>query len=152
MTSTEALVTGARLLPRHPVSNDRDEFISIREASREFHLPWEPIPEDGSDPIGAKAFGRFVAACDTPASQKHVRIWASGSECSPHERVTRRMASRCAWNALLRHGGRSVRRERPLQKYFPAVLDLDDLADTQLRNLVAVFTVVLVSSTPTLEW
>lgn len=34
MTSTEALVTGARLFLRHPVSNDRDEFISIREANR----------------------------------------------------------------------------------------------------------------------
>ncbi len=79
MTSTEALVTGSRLFVGHPVSNDRDEFITIREASREFHLPWEPIPEDGSDPIAGMLFERFVAVCDTPTSQKHLMCRISDS-------------------------------------------------------------------------
>jgi len=72
MTSTEALVTGSRLFLRHPVSDDREEFITISEESREFHLPWEPIPEDGSDPIRRTSFERFVNSCNTLASQKHL--------------------------------------------------------------------------------
>jgi ribosomal-protein-alanine N-acetyltransferase len=72
MTSSEALVTGPRLFLRHPVLDDADEFVTLREASRDFHLAWEPIPEDGSDPISEAGFKRFLATSDTPESQKHL--------------------------------------------------------------------------------
>ena len=72
MTHSKALVTGPRLFLRHPVSDDADEFVTLRETSHDFHLAWEPIPEDGSDPIGRASFERLLAAFDTPESQKHL--------------------------------------------------------------------------------
>ncbi len=65
-------MTGPRLFLRHPVPDDADEFVTLRETSRDFHVAWEPIPEDGSDTTGKASFERFLATSDTPESQKHL--------------------------------------------------------------------------------
>lgn len=66
------LVAGARVFLRHPVREDEGEFLSLRRASRALHVPWEPSPTDGFDPVGTEAFRRFLSAADTDNSQKHL--------------------------------------------------------------------------------
>ncbi len=72
-----ALIRGQRAILRHPIADDRDEFLALRAASRELHEPWEPIPVDGSDPVSNPAFERFVAASNTPTDQRHLICRAS---------------------------------------------------------------------------
>jgi [ribosomal protein S5]-alanine N-acetyltransferase len=67
-----ALVRGPRLFLRHPRPGDAVEFLALRRQSRELHLPWEPLPEDGSDPISPLAFQRFLDGADSPHTQKHL--------------------------------------------------------------------------------
>ena len=67
-----ALIRGPRVFLRHPTSRDRDEFLSLRQASRDVHLRWEPKPEDGTDPVSATAFDRFLASANTSTSQRHM--------------------------------------------------------------------------------
>lgn len=68
----QPLITGPRVFLRHPDASDRDEFLALREASRTLHLPWEPIPRDGSDPVSPAAFERFLVVSNTAEIQKHL--------------------------------------------------------------------------------
>ena len=65
------LIVGERVFLRHPRAEDRDEFLSLRHASRKQHQPWEPLPAPGTDPL-SDAFARFLGEADTPSSQKHL--------------------------------------------------------------------------------
>ncbi|MCG8423248.1 MAG: GNAT family N-acetyltransferase [Proteobacteria bacterium] len=71
-SSAKSLIRGSRVFLRHPTQVDVDEFIALRQASRDVHQPWEPIPEDGSDPVSRPVFRRFLITANTPSSQKHL--------------------------------------------------------------------------------
>jgi ribosomal-protein-alanine N-acetyltransferase len=57
---------------RHPCPTDRHELLALREVSRELHLPWEPLPADGSDPVSPEAFARFLEGADSDDTQRHL--------------------------------------------------------------------------------
>jgi ribosomal-protein-alanine N-acetyltransferase len=44
MLSAEPVVVGRRVLLRHPVEADRDEFVAAARRSRELHHPWVVAP------------------------------------------------------------------------------------------------------------
>lgn len=55
-----AAQVGQRTFLRYPTAADRDEFLSVRLASRAHLEPWEGTPADGSDPFGPASFDRLL--------------------------------------------------------------------------------------------
>jgi ribosomal-protein-alanine N-acetyltransferase len=55
-----ALCAGARVFLRRPTARDRDEYLTLRRASRAFLRPWEPAPTPGSDPDSPEAFTGYL--------------------------------------------------------------------------------------------
>jgi ribosomal-protein-alanine N-acetyltransferase len=67
-----ALITGTRVLLRHPTADDEAEFLALRHASRELHVLWEPAAADGVDAIGPAAFAEMLERSNSARHQKHL--------------------------------------------------------------------------------
>lgn len=65
-----AVAIGERVLLRYPVESDRDEFVALRQSSREYLEQWEPIPVDGSDSFAATCFDREITHANTAREQR----------------------------------------------------------------------------------
>lgn len=57
--------TGERVFIRHPLPQDRDEFLHVLRRSRAFHEPWNPRPPAGVDAYADDAFDRLIATART---------------------------------------------------------------------------------------
>jgi len=64
------IALGSRIILRHPVITDRDEFVALRRASREHLEQWEPIPPSGLDLYSPKAFDRELETSNTEREQR----------------------------------------------------------------------------------
>lgn len=51
-----AVAIAERVFLRYPVKSDRDEFVALRQRSREHLEKWEPIPPSGLDTFSHEAF------------------------------------------------------------------------------------------------
>lgn len=66
------LLSGARVVIRHPLSSDRAAIIDLRRASRAWLAPWEPLPAPDT-PMDEAAFAdRAIDTADTPTGQRHL--------------------------------------------------------------------------------
>ncbi|PCI08797.1 30S ribosomal protein S5 alanine N-acetyltransferase [bacterium] len=70
---SNSILTGQLVLLRHPIESDRDEFVALRQASREHLEKWEPIMPD-ADPFGVGCFDREIENHNTEREQRWVII------------------------------------------------------------------------------
>jgi len=70
--STQQLA-GPNVCLRFPIEGDRDEFVALRQASREHLEKWEPILPN-ADPFGAGCFDRDIENHNTEREQRWVII------------------------------------------------------------------------------
>jgi RimJ/RimL family protein N-acetyltransferase len=85
---TGALPRGFGLRLRYPSVHDVRAYVSVRRASRGFHLAWEPRRK--YDPTGPEAFRRLIAQHNTAGSQR-LFVWldderAATGELAAHAR------------------------------------------------------------------
>jgi len=66
------LLSGARVLIRHPVDADRAELTALRAASRAWLAPWEPHTPEGGVIDDHQFVDRAIATADTQTGQRHV--------------------------------------------------------------------------------
>ena len=59
---------------RFPLIADRDEFVALRQASREHLEKWEPIPPSGLDLFSPEAFDRELEFHNTEREQRWMII------------------------------------------------------------------------------
>ncbi len=69
-----ANIVGERVSLRYPSASDRDEFVQLRQASREHLEKWEPIPPSGLDLFSAEAFDRELETHNTEHQQRWLII------------------------------------------------------------------------------
>lgn len=74
MNEHSIVAAGERVSLRYAAPSDRDEFVSLRQASREHLEKWEPIPPSGADPFGAGCFDRELENHNTEREQRWVII------------------------------------------------------------------------------
>jgi [ribosomal protein S5]-alanine N-acetyltransferase len=61
-----------RVVLRAPVAADRDEYLALRDASREHLREWEATPPDGMDVFGPQVFDRFLTSAATETSHRYL--------------------------------------------------------------------------------
>ncbi len=64
------IAIGPRLILRHPVITDCEQFVALRRASREHLEQWEPIPPSGLDLYSPEAFDRELETSNTEREQR----------------------------------------------------------------------------------
>ena len=65
-----AIEIGERVFLRYPVPGDRDEFVALRQHSREHLERWEPIPPSGLNTFSDKAFDLEYKTRKTPSQHR----------------------------------------------------------------------------------
>ena len=67
-----ARLRGTHIVLRYPTPRDREEFMTVKLASRSFLEPWEATPPDGTDPFSDAAFDRLLKARRNAANHRFV--------------------------------------------------------------------------------
>lgn len=65
-----AVERGPRVFLRLPTGGDRDQFLKLRDASRDWLMPWEPLNASGEPPFDDEAFDRFHKTSETELSRR----------------------------------------------------------------------------------
>lgn len=73
MSHPHPITIGERVSLRFPSAGDRDEFVALRQSSREHLEKWEPIMP-GTDPFGAGCFDRELECHNTDREQRWLII------------------------------------------------------------------------------
>ncbi|MDF1809398.1 MAG: GNAT family N-acetyltransferase [Phycisphaerales bacterium] len=80
MSSSVPIIVGERVLLRYPSESDREEFIQLRQSSREHLEKWEPIPPSGIDLFGSEYFDREIENFNTEREQRWLIIEKSSDQ------------------------------------------------------------------------
>ncbi len=67
---TAAIEHGQQIFLRLPTGGDRDQFLKLRDGSRAWLLPWEPLNPSGEPPFDDEAFDRFHKTSETDLSRR----------------------------------------------------------------------------------
>ena len=63
-----------RVMLRVPVGGDREEYLALRDASREHLRAWEPTPPEGMEVFGPQVFDRVLASASTETSKRYLIV------------------------------------------------------------------------------
>ncbi|MGV6813972.1 MAG: GNAT family N-acetyltransferase [Phycisphaerales bacterium] len=74
MRDGSCIAVGERVALRFPVEEDPDEFLVLRQASREHLEKWEPIPPSDVEPFGVGCFDREIENHNTDREQRWLII------------------------------------------------------------------------------
>ncbi|QKK08788.1 MAG: GNAT family N-acetyltransferase [Planctomycetota bacterium] len=66
----QAVEVGRVVYLRYPHPRDREAFVALRAASREFLTPWEPRPPEGFDAFGHDQFDYVYKSRRQPAQER----------------------------------------------------------------------------------
>ncbi|MEQ8764830.1 MAG: GNAT family protein [Planctomycetota bacterium] len=69
-TLHDALGASTRVFVRHPALQDQRSYCELRKSNRDFHSPWEPRPNPGSDPYSPAAFLEVLRTSRTETSER----------------------------------------------------------------------------------
>lgn len=68
------IAEGERVSLRHPLKDDREEFLHVRRASRTFLESWEATPSDDADPFEDASFDRLLKSARARGSKRFLIV------------------------------------------------------------------------------